>query len=56
MILRALYLEPGLKADEELVKDVASAMRDFMKFHQARELVIERSEPAVFGKKLLKAI
>jgi hypothetical protein len=29
-------------------------MRDFMKFHQARELVIERSQPASFAKKLLK--
>ncbi len=56
LILRALYLEPGVKAGEELVKDVAVAMRDFMKFHEAKELVIERSEPAVFGKKLLKAI
>ncbi len=56
LILRALYLEPGIKASEELVKDVASAMRDFMKFHEAKELVIERSEPAVFGKKLLKGI
>ncbi|MBE3038069.1 MAG: YcaQ family DNA glycosylase [Chloroflexi bacterium] len=56
LILRALYLEPGIKAGEELVKDVASAMRDFMAFHEAKELVIERSEPAAFGKKLLKGI
>ena len=56
LILRALYLEPGVKSSEELVKDVASAMRDFMAFHEAMELVIERSEPAVFGKKLLKMI
>jgi uncharacterized protein YcaQ len=56
LILRALYLEPGVKPGEELVKDVAVAMRDFMKFHDARELVIERSEPVAFGKKLLKAV
>jgi hypothetical protein len=31
-------------------------MRDFMKFHNATDLVIERSQPATFGKKLLKAI
>ena len=54
--IKALYLEPGVKAGEELVKDVATAMRDFMKFHDAKELVIERSEPASFGKKLLKAL
>ncbi|HEX7541205.1 MAG TPA: hypothetical protein VF352_03665, partial [Anaerolineales bacterium] len=56
LILRALHLEPGVKPGEELVKDIASAMRDFMAFHEAKELVIERSEPAAFGKKLLKAI
>ena len=56
LILRALYLEPGVKPDEQLVKDFSSAMRDFMAFHEARELVIERSQPAVLGKKLLKAI
>ena len=56
LILRALYLEPGVKPDEQLVKDISSAMRDFMAFHEARELVIERSQPAVLGKKLLKTI
>jgi hypothetical protein len=56
LILRALYLEPGVKASEELVGNVASVLRDFMKFHQARELVIERSEPAVFGKKILRVL
>jgi uncharacterized protein YcaQ len=54
--LKALYLEPGVKPDEELVRDATVAMRDFMTFHQAKELVIERSEPAAFGKKLLKEI
>jgi len=56
LILRALYLEPGVKLGEELVKDIASVMRDFMAFHEAKELVIERSEPAAFGKKLLVAV
>jgi uncharacterized protein len=54
--LKTLYLEPGVKPDEELVRDAAVAMRDFMTFHQAKELVIERSEPAAFGKKLLKEL
>ena len=54
--IKALYLEPGVKSSEELVKSVADAMRDFMKFHEAKELVIEHSEPAVFGKKLSKVV
>lgn len=52
--LKALYLEPGIEPEEELVSGVAVAMRDFMRFHQAKELVIERSEPVEFGEKLLK--
>ena len=54
--LKSLYLEPGIKPDEELIKDVANAMKDFLVFHEAKELVIEQSEPASFGKKLMKAI
>jgi uncharacterized protein len=56
LFLRALYLESGINLGEHLVSDIARAMRDFMAFHQARELVIERSEPVAFGKKLLVAM
>ncbi len=51
--LKALYLEEDVKPEEELVKEVAGAMADFMAFHKARELVIEKSQPQEFGQKLL---
>ncbi len=54
--LKALYLEPGVLPDEELVTGTAAAMRDFMAFHKANELVIERSQPEEFGTRLLKAL
>lgn len=54
--IKAVYLEPGIKPDDELVNGVAVAMRDFMAFHKAKELVIEKSEPEEFGEKLLKAL
>jgi uncharacterized protein YcaQ len=54
--IKPVYLEPGVKPDEELVSDVASAMRDFMAFHQATELVIEKSQPDEFGRMLLRAL
>jgi uncharacterized protein YcaQ len=54
--LRALYLEPGVAPDEQLVADIAAAMRDFLVFHDAHDLVIERSDPAGFGEKLLAAL
>jgi uncharacterized protein YcaQ len=56
LYLRGLYLEPGVEPDDELVADVAAAMRDFLKWHGARELVIDRSEPEAFGTKLQKAL
>ena len=51
--LKALYLEPQVPPEEELVSSVAGAMRDFMAFHGAGDLVIERSEPPAFGEMLL---
>jgi uncharacterized protein YcaQ len=56
MRLKALHLEPGIAPDEELVGGVRDAMRDFMAFHGARELVIESSNPPEFGEKLLSAL
>ena len=54
--IKAIYLEPGVVPDEELVSGVAIAMRDFMAFHKAKELVVEKSEPEEFGEKLLKVL
>jgi hypothetical protein len=54
--LKALYLEPGVEPEDELAAGVAQAMRDFLKFHAAKDLVIERSEPAAFGAKLLAVL
>jgi hypothetical protein len=56
MRIKALYLEEGVEPDEELVKGVATAMRDFMKFHHAKELVIDKSQPEGFAEKLLKVL
>lgn len=50
--LKALYLEPGVELDDQLVHDVADAMREFMRFHKASDLVVEKSQPAEFGEKL----
>ena len=56
MRLKALYLEPGVDPDEELVAGMAKAMRDFMAFHGATELVVERCEPQGFGDMLTKSL
>ena len=54
--IKALYLEPGIEADDELILDVANCMRDFMKFHKAQDLLIEKSSCALFGEKLAHII
>ncbi|HEX9616470.1 MAG TPA: crosslink repair DNA glycosylase YcaQ family protein [Anaerolineales bacterium] len=54
--LKALHLEPGVEPSEDLVTGVATAMRDFLAFHRASDLVVERSQPAEFGEKLLAAL
>ena len=54
--LKRLYLEDGLQPDDALIADLASAMRSFMAFHAATELVIEHSKPRGLRRKLLAAI
>jgi uncharacterized protein YcaQ len=54
--LLSLTLEPGVLPDEELVAAVAAAMRDFLSWHTAKELRIERSDPPEFAQKLLQAL
>jgi uncharacterized protein YcaQ len=51
--LEALYLEPDVEPHEELVTEVARAMRSFMQFHDASELIIDRSTPEGFRTRLL---
>jgi hypothetical protein len=56
LILKTLYLDEGFELDNELVSSVAGVMTDFMAFHGADELSIEKSEPAEFGSKLLAGL
>ena len=56
LYLNALYLEPGIKPDDELLAGVAAAMRDFLSWHGAKSLKIEKSNPPAFGKKLMRAL
>ena len=54
--LKALYLEDYLDPDEALLERLAGAMRDFMKFHSATDLVVERSVPKGFGARLVRSL
>ncbi len=54
--LNHLYLEPNTAPDDELVAGIAGAMRSFMAFHDATDIVIEHSEPRTLRRKLLAAM
>lgn len=54
--LNALYLEPSIEADDELVAAVATAMRDFLAWHGAKSIRILKSDPIKLGKKLENAL
>ncbi len=54
--LKHLHLEPGVQPEDDLVADIAGAMRSFMAFHDATDLVIEQSKPRGLRRKLLKAM
>jgi hypothetical protein len=53
--LENLHLEPGVMWDEELVAEVAEALRRFMAFHGAGALHILHSDPAPFGEAIRAA-
>jgi len=54
--LKALFLEPGIELEGELVAALAEAMRNFLAFHGATDLTIQASNPSYFGEKLLAAL
>jgi uncharacterized protein YcaQ len=54
--LNALYLEPGIEPEEEMISRIAGAMRDFLAWHGAKELQITKSDPPEFAQKLLQAL
>ncbi|MCC6612535.1 MAG: YcaQ family DNA glycosylase [Anaerolineae bacterium] len=56
LTLNALYLEPGVEPDDELIAGVATAMRDFLAWHRATGLRIAKSDPPAFGEKLLRTL
>lgn len=54
--VRSLYLEPGVRPDPELLRDLASAVRECASWHATPEVVIRRTEPAGVAAKLKKAV
>jgi uncharacterized protein YcaQ len=45
LVVRAVYLEPGVAADQTLLDGLAGALGDLARFLGARTVAVERSEP-----------
>jgi len=56
MQIKAIFLEAGIEISDEFIADIATALRDFLTFHAAKDMVIERSEPAELGLKLMAVL
>jgi hypothetical protein len=54
--LKGLFLEDRVELDQGLLERIAGAMRDFMRFHSATDLVVERSVPKGFGSRLVNSL
>jgi len=49
LIVRALYLEPGVAVDDSLLDGVAGALRGLARFLGADTVVVERADPALLA-------
>ncbi len=54
--IKTLYLEEGVKVTDELIADVASALRQCAAWHKTPEVVIRHAEPKKFAAMLRKAL
>lgn len=53
LILKAIYLEDGEAVDDQMLGEVAGALKSFMDFNKAQDLQILDSQPAEIGAKIL---
>lgn len=56
LLIRAAHLEPGVVLDEPLVDGLVAALRDFARFHEVAEVVVEQSDPPTLAPALRKRL
>ncbi len=54
--VRALYLEPGVRVGDGLVRDVARALQECAAWHNTPDVVIRDADPAHVGQRIQEAI
>jgi uncharacterized protein len=53
--VKALWLEPGVRAGDALIADVAAALRDVATWHDTPRVVVRRSDPRGLARDLQRA-
>jgi uncharacterized protein len=56
LIVRAVFLEPGVFVDAALVEGITGALRDLARFLGAQTITVERSEPAKLAERLQRKL
>jgi uncharacterized protein YcaQ len=54
--VKSLYIEPGVRADDELIVSIAAAIQECADWHKTPTVRVSRSEPKGIAGRLLKAI
>ncbi|HEX6622736.1 MAG TPA: crosslink repair DNA glycosylase YcaQ family protein, partial [Pyrinomonadaceae bacterium] len=54
--VKSIHIEPDVRAGEELMSDVAAAIRECAAWHKAPEVVVRESEPREVADRLMKFI
>jgi uncharacterized protein YcaQ len=54
--VKSLYIEPGARADDELIVSIAAAIQECADWHKTPTVRVSRSEPKGIARRLLKAI
>src|SRR5258706_4720181 len=56
LLVRAVFLEPGVAPDDALLDGVAGSLRELARFLGARTITVERSEPKALARGLTKRL
>jgi uncharacterized protein len=54
--VKALYLEPGVRASDALAADLAAALREVAEWHETPAVLVRRTEPASFKAQLARQL
>jgi hypothetical protein len=54
--IKSLYLEEGVSATDEMLSDVANALRECAAWHRTPEVVVRQSVPKTIAAKLQRAL